>query len=156
VTFSLDEHQHWANGIGRLILAFAGIEAASIELIQLVSLSKIHQAATRLQLNQRIELLLEICEGSSSPDIQPLVDVLKKVKGLQSTRNLVAHNPLVVEISVHPENVFLAKEVIRSRLNQKQDISLAQLQKAATQAEHLERELYKQVEAARSRRGAAT
>ncbi|WP_132982814.1 hypothetical protein [Thermomonas haemolytica] len=156
MTITLDEHQHWANGIGKLLLAFAGIEAATLELIQLISLSKIHDSATRLQLHQRVELLLEICEGLDTPDHQPLIAVLEKVKGLQSTRNLVAHNPLVIEISVHPENVFLAKEVIRSRQNRNKRITLEELQDAAKYAEVLERQLFQQVEAARTLRGTAT
>lgn len=155
MTFTIDEHGSWANGIGRLMLAFAGIEGASVELVWLISRGQVRESAARLQLNQRIELLLELCERSSE-DTSSLEHLLKRVKSLQSTRNLVAHNPLVVEISVHPDNRFIAHEAIRSRLNANKSLTLAQLQQAAKQAEELESEAYEQVSQIHARREPAT
>lgn len=143
-TFTLDEHGHWVDGIGRLIFSFAGIESAVLALVQQFSLSKIHETAAQLTLQNKIGLLLEIV-GSSEGNFEALTSALKSAKRLTKQRNLVAHNRLAVGISVSPDMKLQFREFIPSKRDEKVQLTLPQLLSAAEEAHQVERFLWSQV-----------
>lgn len=143
-TFTLDEHGHWVDGIGRLIFSFAGIESAVLALVQQFSLSEIHETAAQLTLQNKIDVLLEIVE-SSKGNFEALTSALKSAKRLAKQRNLVAHNRLAVGISVSPDMKLQFREFIPSKRNKKVQLTLPQLLNAAEEAHQVERFLWSQV-----------
>lgn len=143
-TFTPDEHGHWVDGIGRLILSFAGIESAVLALVRQFSLSKIHGTAAQLTLQNKLDLLLEIVR-SSEGNFEALTSALKSAKRLTKQRNLVAHNRLAVGISVSPDMKLHFREFIPSKRNEEVQLTLPQLLSAAEEAHQVERFLWSQV-----------
>jgi hypothetical protein len=102
---------------------------------------KIQKAARALLLTKRIELLLEILEAYSQQPYSDLALQLKRVQALIGTRNMIAHNPLVLELYETADGSFLHRQVI-SHVQKEKEIDLAELRRFANESEDVSSALW--------------
>lgn len=141
-----DPRPKWAPHIGRLILSFGDIE--NVIYVALLQLPKdpIFETTSTLSFSKRVDLVIELVEGHDKVSKrlrERFSEKLKSAKQLSSTRNLVAHSPLVLKLYTHPGEGWTRSELgLANAKNREKAMSLASLKKAASQAERLAGSLY--------------
>lgn len=135
----VDRNHEWALAIGRAFVAFGSIERLVVAGLHNVPKESIEQSIRSLRLGQRIDLLLELLEGHPGEVFETFSASLKKATKLSTLRNLIAHNPLVLEV-YEAGGDFAVKEVIASMHGQQQ-MTLGQVQQFAIDAEALSAEM---------------
>ncbi|WP_146187241.1 hypothetical protein [Novimethylophilus kurashikiensis] len=91
---------------------------------------------------QRIDLIVELIEYQTEAPFRNLTALLLRAQELAKTRNLIAHNPLVLDIYEHPDGDIQVKENIVSLLKDNYRISLSELEQFSSEAEQLATDLY--------------
>lgn len=84
---------------------------------------------------------MELLESHDGTEFRKLSDALKQAKELAPTRNLIAHNPLVLEIYELADGSLFHREVIASLHNERR-IALPELRDFAAKADALSSDLY--------------
>jgi hypothetical protein len=136
----MTDNAKWAPVIGRYMIAFGEIESSVNELLRNIIPEGAMKVVVGLQLGQRIKLLRE-----GLPDWKDLSDVnqsvvaqnLEEAAGLMGTRNLIAHNPLILSLFTQdgkPKRSREEEEVIWSEHSGKA-ITFAELRKLTARAE---------------------
>lgn len=95
-----------------------------------------------MPLASRIELLIEIIESRPETPYFVFMTALKKSKELAKIRNILAHNPLVLEVYETGDGNFLTTEVISAMHNKKRRMSFTELNEFVREAEGLAEQLY--------------
>lgn len=135
----------WQALVGKAILRFGDIELISLRCLALIPTDKIAESAARLEFSRRAEVLIEILEGRPALT-EPLVALLagfKRAKVLARTRNLIAHNPVMLDIYVNPQTDDIYTEhTIASARSNGQTLSLEQLKEFAVEIEDLSSSLW--------------
>lgn len=142
----------WAEPVGKSILAFGGIEHVVVVALREIPTDRIQKSAIRMQLAAKVDLLLEILEGYAGAEYIELATALKDVKELAKTRNIIAHNPLVLEFYEIDEGNFLTNEVIAVIHKEGHKLSLTDLNDFVGKAEALLDRLHGCVAAVRGAR----
>jgi hypothetical protein len=93
-----DPNGEWAAAIGTALVAFGSIEHTTVVCLREIPKDSIWRFAKALKLTPRIDLLWELLEPHQQPECLKLADKLRQVKALARTRNLIAHNPLVLQM----------------------------------------------------------
>ena len=137
----VDLKGHWATAIGNGFVAFGSLEHTIVVCLREIPQDKFQRFARSLRLSQRIDLLLELLEEKSQPECLELSEKLKQVKVLVPTRNLIAHNPLVLEFYEHPEGGYAFSEAIAAIHKVGQKITLPEAQEFAAASQRLATEL---------------
>lgn len=137
----VDLKHEWALAIGRAFVSFGSIEHIVVVGLREVPRDRIHRSIRALGLGQRIALLVEILEGHDGELYAGFAEALKQAKLLAETRNLIAHNPLVLEVYEFKDGEHWMREVIAGLHNDKR-LDLKELQKFASDAEALCARLY--------------
>ncbi len=132
----------WASAIGRAFVAFGSIEYITILCLQEIPKDRIKRSTSSFKLVQRIDLIQELLEAYDGDIYQELSTNLGIAKGMAPTRNLIAHNPLFVDIYQKSDGSFHPVQSIIGLKNSKQRISLLETQDFADKAEKLVIELY--------------
>lgn len=84
--------------IGKTIIGFANIEYFTYVALEILPNDSIFKTACNMELCQRLDLLIEIVKGKKvSEKATTLVTSLSRCKKLAEKRNLIAHNPLIIE-----------------------------------------------------------
>ena len=94
----VDPKSEWAAAIGKAFVAFGSIEHITVVCLREIPKDSIQRFSKALRLTQRIDLLLELLEPYQQPECLALADKLREAKVLARTRNLIAHNPLVLQM----------------------------------------------------------
>src|SRR5690606_30746822 len=94
----VDPKGEWAAAIGAAFVAFGSIEHTTIVCLREIPRDSIWRSSKSLKLVPRVDLLLELLEPYQHQECLTLADKLRQVKELARTRNLIAHNPLVLQI----------------------------------------------------------
>jgi len=97
LTSLVDPDREWANAIGTAFVAFGSIEDTTVLCLRELPSEPIWRFARKLKLTPRINLLLELLEPHKQPECLKLVEALKQIRELAQTRNLLAHNPLILQ-----------------------------------------------------------
>ena len=139
---NVDNKHKWAVQVGRVFIAFGSIEYTTIQCVDNITKDNILETAKKFSLSRRIDLIIEILSIYNHKDITKFKGLLKKVKLLSEQRNLIAHNPLVLDIYQNDKNELLIKEKIHSLRNPNKHIRLDELKKLAEDSENLSGELY--------------
>lgn len=137
----VDLKGEWAVAIGRAFVAFGSIEHVTVACLREIPRDRIQRSAKSLRLAARIDLIVELLEAHSGEHFDILAEKLKSAKTLALTRNLIAHNPLVLDIYEQTDGSYLYRERITS-LQKEQSITLVELQGFSFKAEALASELY--------------
>lgn len=137
----VDIHGKWAAAIGQSLVAFGSIEHLTVNCLQEIPKDRIQKSVNSFKLGQRIELILELLEAHPGLVYEQLAAKLSRAKELLATRNLIAHNPLVLGI-LHTDGKFTHKEAIVSLRGGTRRIELRELQAFAEECEQLAADLY--------------
>lgn len=132
----------WSEPLGRAFLAFGSIEHAVLIALRDIPRENIQRAAAKMTLTNRIELLIEIIQSRPEAPYLVFATALKKAASLARLRNILAHNPLVMEIYETSDGDFLTKEVIAAIHNEKHRMSFDDLNEFVREAEGLAEQLY--------------
>ncbi len=143
----VDLNGKWAAAIGQSFVAFGSIEHITVTCLQEIPKDRIQKSVSSFKLGQRIDLILELLEAHPGIVYEQLAAKLSRAKELLVTRNLIAHNPLVLGI-LHADGKFTHKEAIVSLRGGKRRIELPELQAFAAECEQLASDLYGCTEAA--------
>ena len=142
------ERPVWEMLVGRFMLAFGDIENATLLALERISSDSIMRTARSLLLAKRIELLTEILEakeGISASARADFIETLARVKSLADKRNLIAHNPLILEFYEHGHTGELVSQgVIASTRNENKRINIGTMQKLVQQLEECRTLLFDQ------------
>lgn len=92
----LVDSSRWEPLIGKLFIAFGGIERTTHECIREWAGEKIHKHFARASLSARIDLAIDLIESQEAKETtkDAFRKSLQQAKDLTKHRNLVAHNPL--------------------------------------------------------------
>ncbi len=137
----VDLQGHWAAAIGKAFVAFGSIEHTTVVCLRQIPRDRIQRFAKSLKLSQRIDLLLELLESHRHPECTELADKLRQVRSLVPTRNLIAHNPLVLEFYEHADGGHAFAEAIAAIHKDGHKITLRETQDFAASSERLASEL---------------
>ena len=139
----VDKNKEWAMAIGRAFVAFGGIEHATVECLRTIPRDRIQKSTQMFRLAQRVDLLLEILESREGDEFVQLALCLRRVKELARMRNIVAHNPLVLDFSIPDYSRGMAfTEAIAVTHKQRLLISLEGVQRFAEDSEKLASEIH--------------
>jgi hypothetical protein len=133
---SLVNPEPWAPLIGRLFIAFGGIERTSHECIREWAGETIHKHVARSRLSTRLALAADLAESrdASNSMKQEFKAALSQARDLAKHRNLVAHNPLcLVLLQDGIDAAFL--EAIASKIDEDKHMSFGELEKVVIAAE---------------------
>jgi len=94
------ENAEWHVLVGKAILFFGEIELISLKCLSHIPADSVGGTAARLTFSRRVDLLLEILKGRKelSIPLQGLREGFNHAKRLTKTRNLIAHNPLLLDL----------------------------------------------------------
>lgn len=135
-----DPNGDWALAVGRVMIAFGSIEHVVVACIKHIPSEPIFESASKLQFSQRVALLLEVLSVREADVFVRLVGLLRQAVTLAHTRNLLAHNPLTLQI-YESEGEYTFKHVIAS-LKKETVITLPEVKRCAESAEQLASDLY--------------
>lgn len=140
------DHEKWERLVGKAILKFGDIELISIKCLALIPKDKLDDSASRLEFGRRAGQLLEILEGRNSlcEHLITIRDGLKKAKDLAKTRNLIAHNPVMLDIFVNEDDTeAMARHSITSARSEKgSSLDLEALEEFSAEVEQLSAKLW--------------
>lgn len=131
----------WAAAIGQAFVAFGSFEHVTVACLEQIPLDPIARSTAKLGLAHRIELIVEILSGHEGEIFANLASKLEEARGMTPTRNLIAHNPLVMDFYQRADGTLFHREVITA-LHKERQINLEELQDFARQAEKLASDLY--------------
>lgn len=99
------DHLEWESLVGRALLRFGDIEYVSVRCLDVIPGERIFASTASLDFSRRVDVLLEILNNRKelAPPQARLRDGFKRAKELAKTRNLIAHNPLMLNLYVNPE-----------------------------------------------------
>jgi len=137
----VDLNGDWSTAIGRAFVAFGGIEHVTVVCLRQLPRDKLQKSTRAFRLGQRIALLLEILEAYPTPAYQQLASHLERAKALAETRNLIAHNPLVLDIYERPDGTLFHQQVIAA-MHKDRKVTLEELRAFADESEELASALY--------------
>ena len=142
----LTNDANWAPVIGRYMIAFGSIESSVNELLRNVIPEGAMKVVIGLPLGQRIKLLREsLADWKELSDVNRTVIALNldEVVSLSSTRNLIAHNPLLLALYADDEeSPDIAREHIKSEQTGK-GITLPELEVVTARVEALSAALWR-------------
>jgi hypothetical protein len=134
----------WESLVGKAILRFGDIELVLIKCLEVIPADTIAESTARLGFSQRAELLIEILEARTdrTPDLNQLLECLKRAKPLANKRNLIAHNPVMLDIFVNEDETQMVAEHSISHARSGETMSLEDLKEFAATVEDLSSELW--------------
>ena len=123
------EIEEWQTAVGKAIVSFAELELITYKCLAHIPMDQISESSSRLPFSRRVDLIVEILEGRSSPPetVSEFVAMLKQAKELAKIRNDIAHNPVMLNVFVHKTtgDLLLEHSIAIARGNRFIDISSA-------------------------------
>lgn len=138
----VDPKHEWASEIGRIVISFGSIEHVTMLCLRGLPRDPIYPATSHLKLAPRLDLLMAVLAGSSDPDAARLADLFGEAKALAEDRNLILHNPLMLEVYEDKVGSYEFQHAIQSVRRANKRLSLGELVKIREKAERLATELY--------------
>lgn len=138
----VDLRGEWAAAIGRAFVAFGSIEHLTVVCLREIPKDKIQRSTSSFRLTPRIDLVLELLEAHPGGVFEHLSEKLLLAKSMVGTRNLIAHNPLVLDFYQHADGSYSHKETIVSLRKEQHRITLPELQDFASRSEKLASDLH--------------
>lgn len=130
----------WQALVGKAIVRFGDIELISLRCLAYIPADNISESAARFEFSRRVGLLIEILEGRPvlNEPMKGLLAGFKRAKTLAQTRNLIAHNPVMLDIYVNRATEDVRTEhTISSARAGSQTLNLEQLKEFAAEVEDL-------------------
>lgn len=133
----------WAIAIGRFLVAFARCEHWTNYLIALLHSAPLQDAVVTLNISPRIDIALALIE-SSRFDPKLVVRATKAfadLRKLSGPRNLVAHNPPIISVSITPSGQHVGRHVLQSARDPSKNIEIPELERHTRAARDLGQEI---------------
>ena len=148
----VDLENKWALEIGKLFVAFGSIESLTYTSIKAFSTDPIYKHLIKMRLSSRIDVVVDLVSNKklSEPNKREFIDNLKKVKKLAEKRNLIAHNPLVLQLFDNETGQDVFREIILSVKNERMHIEFDELMVVSQEAEKLSSSLHRNMAAFRN------
>ena len=102
----------WAEAIGQAFVAFGSFEHVTVACLEQIPLDSIARSTAKLGLAHRIELINEILSAYQGEIFAELAAKLEEARNMTPTRNLIAHNPLVMDFYQRADGTIFHREVI--------------------------------------------
>ncbi len=135
-----DPSPEWEELIGKSFRQFAEIEYISVKCLSLIPTDKISESASELQFARRASLLIEILEAREIRDqhTESLLDGFKRAKALSTMRNLIAHNPMVLDLYFNEDKTgHKVEHKIAASRGKRREVDLAGLREFAAKVEEV-------------------
>lgn len=142
---SAEHSTEWENYVGKAILRFGDIELVSIRLIGAANPGKSLKAISRLTFSERASELIELLDSQDqlSASDSALLGGYIRAKELARTRNLIAHNPMMLDIYVNKtETEMYTEHSIRSVRSEGKSLDLPALKEFAEEVENLSADIW--------------
>lgn len=141
---SLEHAGLWEALVGKAILRFGDIELVLLKCLDVIPADRIAESTARLGFAQRADLLIEILEArvDRTADLNQLLDCFKRAKPLVKQRNLIAHNPVMLDIFVTEDETQMLAEHSITHARSGQTMGLEDLKEFAAAVEDLSSELW--------------
>lgn len=138
----VDPKHEWASEIGRIVIAFGSIEHVTMLCLRQLPRNPIYPATSHLNLVPRLDLLMAVLTGSSDPDATRLAALFREARCLADDRNLILHNPLMLEVYEDNKGNHGFQHAIQSVRRAEKRLSLVDLIEIRETAERLATDLY--------------
>lgn len=127
-----------------MMISFAHIERNVVDGLITIIKDPMMKHISKLHFKQRLDLFTELLETRAKENEVDLdlIKKLKRIDQLTQTRNMVAHNPLVLEVSQAQDEPPL-KEYIGHILKDQKRVTFEQLVETVAELEELESSVYK-------------
>ena len=132
----VDLDHRWATLIGRVFIAFGSIERQMHESLKKWLEEPVYPHVKHMKLSQRVDLLIDVVQQQSfdKDNIDSFIVDLKKAKNLTKTRNLIAHNPLMLCLFQEKKDFV---EAIVSNVKDDVTMEFLELEELAASSEEL-------------------
>lgn len=99
-------HTEWEQLVGKAIIRFGEIEIISLKCLAYFSRDRIGVSLAKLNFASRADILIELLQGRENigPDAQGLLEAFQRARTLAETRNLIAHNPVMLDLYINQES----------------------------------------------------
>lgn len=141
-SFNVDE---WALLVGTAIVRFGEIELISLKCFAFFSPEDSALSVAKLNFVPRAEKLIKVLQAQEcvTRDIQELISAFTLAIKLAKTRNLIAHNPVILDLYVNEDETEAAAERwIRSARTDLETLDLAGLKEFVDEVDDLAAELW--------------
>ena len=138
----------WESLVGKAMVRFGDIELVVTKCLTIIPRDEMGKTAARLEFGRRSDLLIEILTGKEDrgEHLEQIMVLVKRAKRLADTRNLIAHNPVMLDMYVRSENeqeVDVDSEwTIRSARNDDHVITIEELREFVAEVEDVAAELW--------------
>lgn len=138
-----EKEKLWQMTIGRLIFAFGFIERYLNQLLAFWLAEEVYPHVESEPLSKRLRLAKCLVSSHSSDGvfIADLLALLQTIQELSEQRNMVAHNPVVLDANQLESGKWDMKQVIRHRKSRAKFLTLSELEKVALRAEEASQNL---------------
>ena len=130
-----DPGDEWAIALGRVMISFGSIEHITLVCLREIPRDEIIKSTASLKFGQRISLLTEILSAHNDVESAKLAELLGRAARISVKRNLIAHNPLVLEV-YETEQGYSFKTVI-AHVHKDTVITLPELKALEDEAQKL-------------------
>lgn len=138
-----DTRDEWAQAVGRVLLAFGGIEHVTVMCLQQVTQYNDAKPLAELPFVRKVKILLEDLKSRPGVPFSALIEHLQDARELAKKRNLIVHNPLVLQV-YEKEGGYACQEVI-SALHKSEVVTLEELRDLVDKIETLAADLYRTI-----------
>lgn len=141
----LENDAEWEALIGKGIVSFGRIEVLSVKFLDHFLSEEIDRSALRQAFSRRADQVIARLEarGMPNPDELGLLEGFRRAKALVETRNLIAHNPVMLDLYARDgSHDLVAERSIRSIRPNERTLDLAELREFAEQVENLAADLW--------------
>jgi hypothetical protein len=107
----VDLDHKWAHEIGRVFIAFGSVEYSVHSLLRSIPQDPIQGTTASLRLAQKVDILIAILLSRSGDLNSRIAEQLKIAKRLSEGRNLIAHNPLSLDLYVRGDEHMLVETI---------------------------------------------
>ena len=143
---SYDERvAEWEALVGKAILRFGEIELISMKCLAFLPVDKISDTTARLNFSSRADLIIELLEARTDrgDHLNALLEGFRQAKELAKIRNLIAHNPVILNWYVNEdETESSAEHLITTARSGNKPLSLEGLNEFAGEVDDLAAKLW--------------
>jgi hypothetical protein len=135
----------WEALVGKAILRFGEIELISMKCLAFLQIAKISDKIARINFSSRAASIIKLLEARKERDnhLNALLEGFKRAKELAKTRNLIAHNPVILDWYVsEDETESSAEHLITTARSGNKPLDLEGLKEFAGEVDDLAANLW--------------
>jgi len=142
LTSNIDTKGEWSAAIGQLFIAFGQIEHITIAFLHSKTPTK-KEVIGKSNFSKRVDLIVRFLKKSTDLNHKEFISLLREAQKLSKKRNLIAHNPLLLEVFQFADGSNYKREFIASSRTPQERMSLEELKLLSSNASATLNLLYK-------------